>query len=454
MKHDRGLETISAAPPAQSAAVPNQPYVGDRGASPMVEFDVTFITPDRHRQVSVARTHLHRVDRGLTTTQQCPHVTLEYPGELLASVPDLLGFHPTDSLVVLGLHEPATRFVGVVLRFDLPPPSQARTHAACLLPPLLHHDAEAVVLIVVGGQESTDDLPHHEELTRCASILTEAELPVVHQLWTPDTAAGRRWRCYDESDCTGVLPDPAGTASAAIITQGGMITYDSRQAIIATLAPEPDDVLARRSAILDHTAEATEAGAIQPDDPTITPTENTRPGHPVPGRSSPPGKCDDHIRAMFGSVQAALAAAVASPPTLSDDEVIRLARALSDHRVRDMCMDFDRLLDVAAAERLWTALARAIPAPQRAEPACLLAFFAYARGDGVLAGIAVGQAQKANPEHRLANLLRSALALGVEPGKIRAAGIKAATLARQKLDNYLSTTVQPTQPATIRPTRT
>jgi hypothetical protein len=114
---------MSAASPAQSAAVPPQPYVGDCGASPMDELDIAFVAPDRHRRNSVVRTHLHTVDRGLMTTQQHPHLTLDHPSELLASVPDLLGFHPTDSLVVLSCTcpPPAT---------DAPGPTSAEAVAA------------------------------------------------------------------------------------------------------------------------------------------------------------------------------------------------------------------------------------------------------------------------------------------------------------------------------------
>ncbi len=146
-------------------------------------------------------------------------------------------------------------------------------------------------------------------------------------------------------------------------------------------------------------------------------------------------------------MRAAITAATATSPTLADEDVIRLASALADHRVRDTCLDFDRLPDVAAAERLWTALARATPAPERAEPACLLAFSAYARGDGVLAGIALTQAEKADPGHRLSGLLRSALALGLAPHKIRVAGIRAATFARQALNRDLAPTPAETAPA-------
>jgi hypothetical protein len=404
------------------------------------------------------------------TPNQHPHVTLQHPGELLASVPHLLGFRPADSLVAIGLNGSAAASVNVVLRSDLPPPSEARALAEYMLLPLTQHEATAIILVVVGGRVSADDLPHRELLARCESVLVDGGFSVLHQLWTPDIAAGRRWQCYDDFHCTGVLPDPAGTELAAVVNEAGMVTYDSREDIVATLAPDPDDVLARRSASLDRLTDTAEPGPTEPepqaptDESPVEPTEDAEPGDTTepgraepddaepgdapqdaePCRSVPPDPADDQTRTKLDTVQAAIAAAVATPPTLVDEDVIRLAGALADHRVRDTCLDFDRLPDVAAAERLWTALAKATPAPERAEPACLLAFSAYARGDGALAGIALTQAETADPGHRLSNLLRSALTLGLAPGKIRVAGIRAATFARHALSKDQSSTA-PTQ---------
>ncbi|HEX4700768.1 MAG TPA: DUF4192 domain-containing protein, partial [Pseudonocardiaceae bacterium] len=309
------------------------------------------------------------------TSNNTPRITVAQPGELLASIPHLLGFHPAESLVVLGLQGPSAATIGIVLRADLPPPSQARDLAEYLLLPLAQHDSTAIALIVVGRHNSTDDLPHRELLARCESVLVDGGFPVVHQLWTPNTAGGHRWYCYDEDDCTGVLADPATTPLAAAVAEAGLTTYASREDIVATLQPEPTETLARRAASLDHLTDTTE--------PTNPPSDDPRSDDPPP---------DDPTRAKLGTVHAAIAAAAKKRPTLTDEEVIRLAGALSDHRVRDTCLDFDALPNPAAAERLWTALTRATPAPERAEAACLLAFSAYARGDGVLAGIALAEA--------------------------------------------------------------
>jgi hypothetical protein len=81
------------------------------------------------------------------------------------------------------------------------------------------------------------------------------------------------------------------------------------------------------------------------------------------------------------------------------------------------------------AERLWLALARAAPAPERAEPACLLGLCAYLRGSGALANIALQAAQDADPTHHLTRLLLAATGQAMAPGElgelVRAASLQA-----------------------------
>jgi hypothetical protein len=340
---------------------------------------------------------------------------MDNPSDLLAAIPPLLGFHPADSLVVFGLRGPRATELALVLRSDLPPPDRAAELAETLLPPLMQQCAAGVALVVVGGGSPAGDLPHREVVAHCGATFADHGVPVVHQLWTAATVAGGRWQCYDESGCAGVLPDPDGTRLAAIACDAGVTVYDRREDIVATLTPDPPDVLARRSASLDRFSEA------------------------EPALDSP--------QAGLAAVQAAIQLAVRQAPDLpdlSDEAVVELAMALSDHRIRDVCLDFDALPDVAAAERLWTAMAKATPPPERAEPACLLAFSAYARGDGVLAGIALDQAEEADPGHRLSGLLRGALSIGLPPPKLRTAGTRAATFARQTLAEATNPAPQPT----------
>jgi hypothetical protein len=336
------------------------------------------------------------------STREGPGVRLANPGDLLAAIPHVLGFHPVDSLVVIGLHGRGSRTLGLLLRVDLPPPVPARDLAGQLVGPLVDHRTAGAALVVVGAHAYAPDeeLPHRPLLAEFEAALGQAGIPVIHQLWSPDTAGGAHWRCYDDAGCAGIVPDPTSTPMAAASAAAGVVTYDRREDIATTLAPDQEDVLARRADLLAAASE----------------------------RAEPSGSVD--AGRLLAAVDAALDRAAERELLLTDQDVVELALALSDHRVRDACLDLSAADRTDAAERLWTMLVRATPVPERAEPACLLAFCAYLRGDGVLAGIALEQAEFADPGHRLTELLRSALWTGLSPERVRSAGEQAAATAR------------------------
>ncbi|WP_034241171.1 DUF4192 family protein, partial [Saccharomonospora iraqiensis] len=65
-------------------------------------------------------------------------VDLRAPGDLLAATPQLLGFRPTDSVLVIGHRAPTGTRIGAVLRADLPPPGDEPDLARRLRNPLAH----------------------------------------------------------------------------------------------------------------------------------------------------------------------------------------------------------------------------------------------------------------------------------------------------------------------------
>jgi hypothetical protein len=131
-----------------------------------------------------------------------------------------------------------------------------------------------------------------------------------------------------------------------------------------------------------------------------------------------PDRPDEEARR---DVEAAIAAAarVADGERLTDDTVEALACALTDVRVRDTLYALAVGDSADQAELLWAELSRALPEPWRAEALALLAFSAYARGDGPLAGVALEAALRCDPSHRMAGMLDTALQSGMRPEKIR-----------------------------------
>jgi Domain of unknown function (DUF4192) len=331
-------------------------------------------------------------------------IRLSDPAELIAAVPHLLGFHPRDSVVLLAMHG---RRLGLTLRADLVDTDQAPLLAEQLLLPIAQQQPTGVALVVIGGDSTPDGVeeqqwpPHRALVDALDDVLTGAGLPVVHAAWTTHTVGGAQWCCYDDPLCAGTVPDSAASPLAAATVAAGVVTFGSREEMAELLTGEDPAALQRRAALLD---------AADAD-------------HPM--RS-------ELIARRLAQLEELHREAAVGDIALSDSVVAEVASALCDHRVRDACLPWCTGSGAVAAERLWLALVRATPAPERAEPAALLALVAYLRGDGAMAGIALDAAQQACPEHSLSGLLRAALEGGLPPEVLRTVAADAAAAVARR----------------------
>jgi hypothetical protein len=323
-------------------------------------------------------------------------VSIRTQSELVAAIPALMGFHPRDSLVVLAIVGEGGSRLGLTLRIDLPPPEVAAEVApdlaAAAVRTLLRDSPSGAVVVVVaaggGGPGDTGhggDLPHGELVAHVVRELDRHAVEIHAAMWAEATTGGARWRCYDECDCSGVLPDPASTPVLAAAVAGGQVVHADRGALERLVAPADHERIRRRERLL---IEATDTGA-----------------DPEPS---------------IGLVDDAVAAADDGRLVLDDERVVALAIALADLRVRDAALLRCLGPRPAAAEHLWAALARETPDPEAAEPAALLVVSALLRGDGALANVALDRAEQAWPGHRLTRLLRAATESGLRPSEIRA----------------------------------
>ena len=71
------------------------------------------------------------------------------------------------------------------------------------------------------------------------------------------------------------------------------------------------------------------------------------------------------------------------------------------------------------------------PTPWRVEALVQLAFSAYARGDGPLAGVSLEAALRCEPGHRMAGMLDTALQSGLRPEQIRELAVTGYRLAER-----------------------
>lgn len=306
---------------------------------------------------------------------------------LIAVVPFILGFHPQDSLVVLGLSRPDSR-VRLAFRFDLPDPpdqdvnAQIIRHAAALL--TRNEFADAVVIGYGPGTLVTPlaDLARH--------ALPAAGIAVHDVLRVQD---GRCWSylCTEPSCCpaeglpVGAVDHPA----AAVLASAGLTAAPSRDALAATIAPVTGP---EAGLMAEATAQARQAATRL-------------------AASRPRALLADGLAAVRDAVTTYRAGGVLA----SADEFARLAVGLTIIRVRD---DAWARMDPAhkdAHVRLWTDLTRQARPGHVAAPASLLAFTAWQAGDGALANLAIDRALTDQPDYSMALLIHDALAAGLPP---------------------------------------
>jgi hypothetical protein len=322
-------------------------------------------------------------------------VRLSGPGGLAAAIPYLLGFHPKESLVAVGLNGRPTE-VCLAIRIDLPSRGLERPAAKGIATTLRRAQATSAALLVFTDADRAAGLPHRAFTEAAHRILERRRIEV----WDVLCVSGGRWwsyGCEDPRCCPAegspVVDDPAGPLAVAEIAEGRTVMAD-REELVRVLAPAPDrDEHAIHGAFdaaeVRLTEEIMAVGRVQALRPTLD------------------------------AIGAAVRARKEACPPLSGEDLGRFCVALADVNARDECLRWltGELTD--AAEGLWLELVRGAVAPYGAAPATLLGLYAYARGDGAFARICADHALQQDPAYSMAQLMHDALDRGISPDEIR-----------------------------------
>ncbi|MEV0810945.1 DUF4192 domain-containing protein [Micromonospora sp. NPDC050200] len=306
------------------------------------------------------------------------------PADLLTAVPYLLGFHPTDSLVIVGL---AGTRVAVASRTDLPAPADITTWTHEIAPSQIRMlaNAAATRAIAVGYGPAATVTPVMDAII---PQLTAAGIDVFDAL----RVTGGRYFSYlcDNPACCptdGMLFDPHHSDVAMHAIVAGCHALPDRAALVASIAPTTGPA---RTAVTRATAHARARRRTLIRDQ---------------GR-------DGLIRAGEEAVHATFAR-YADEQVLTDDELAWLTVLLTVPMIRDAAWRATDSLPWHAA--LWSDITRRAHTPLAAPPASLLAFAAWRRGEGALASVAVDRALAADPGYTLAHLIDQALRAGLPP---------------------------------------
>jgi hypothetical protein len=342
----------------------------------------------------------HTFTAGDDTPQTNPPVQVSSARALLSLVPQLLGFKPEASAVVIGMSPPRDR-VRVTLRYDLPDPPD----------PDLAEEIAAHAVAVIGSQRLTAAVavgygpqalvtPLVDELLDAAG---RAGIDLQDFLRVQD---GRYWsyRCRDEACCpaAGTPFDPDADAAAAGLVPGG------------------SPVLASRAAVADRVAPLGGSTEQSMGQATRRAERHAKQVLAKVRKAQRLAAARQMIAAEgLSAVSAMIAAYRAGGAFTSDYQVAWLTVALRDLRVRD---DAWARMDPAHAQahrRMWLDVTRRAQPGYVAAPAALLAYVAWQAGDGALANVALDRALADNDAYSMALLLRQVITAGAPPSMAR-----------------------------------
>ncbi len=328
----------------------------------------------------------------ITPHPELPHPEFRFtkPGALIASLPAVLGFVPEKSLVIVSLEQGR---MGAVMRADLA--EDLIDNVGRLAEVAATSGADTVVAVIVdadGALCPVCDVNHRRLCDALTAALDDHHVELYAAHVVDRVESGGRWHCVDGCGSGGAVEDPTASPLAAAAVLDGRRLYPRRADLKAVIAvTDPDRSAALVEPILALAAVRQAAWEADPD-----------------------GCGRNDVQTAL-----ALAARVREGGKITDDELAGLACGLTDVAVRDTLYALAVGVDAGAAESLWAALVRSLPEPWRVEALVLLAFSAYARGDGPLAGLSLEAALRSSPDHRMAGMLDTALQSGMRPEQIR-----------------------------------
>ena len=319
-----------------------------------------------------------------------PRLKLRSPLDLVEAIPFLFGYHPAESLVVLGLRKGR---VGMSMRLDLCP------------------DQEMLIDSVVDFFRS--EWP--EQILAVVYDCTCTPAPALaaglrtrfndEGVGVREVALVRSGRCYslmcsNDRCCPREgwpLPEPDPLmVSAMAATLGADVPLSSRDSLVARLQPVQGAQAERMRDALDTAAADFEA--------------RVNSGMALVGQ--------DGVKAALASIDRAAAKLAPGDgrQPLSDADAASLIVAMLDPQVRDMAIAHTvARKDEATYEEVWVELTRRAVDDWAAPVATAAALFAWQRGSGTRARVAVERALDADPQYRLALLLEHALDVGMPP---------------------------------------
>ena len=308
--------------------------------------------------------------------------TVKTPHDLLAAVPFLIGYHPTDSLVLISVKSDSLE---MAMRIDFPnnPPEGSYQ----LLASHLKRDNSEGALIV--AYEPANSLAGPEVLHNVADAVASLDIPIRELM----LVRNNHWRsllCSDDKCCP-----PEGNQieefvnsriAAEQVASGKVLPFSDSEGLTHSISAT---ILAK-----DLNWNAQVVGfRVDPDANNLN--ELQRDGAEsillLADFYSQTGFCKDY------------------------DLMARVLGRLSDIQVRDFALGCHTDQTINSYWAMWRDLMRIAPPKFVAPVASVFASIAYENGEGALAHRALDRAIEDDPEYSLARLLRRVFSSGWPP---------------------------------------
>jgi hypothetical protein len=327
-------------------------------------------------------------------------VRLRGAADILGVLPFRLGFHPTESVVVVCLEGPRRRD-RLVMRLDLPPTSDEAAVADELVERVAHVGASAAVVVVYTARPGRRGRLVRASLVQALrSALDARGMALMEALLVRD---GRWWSylCHDTGCCPAdgtplpPEPTPAALRYAAEVVASGETVLPDREALRRTVEPSDHAVAqaVRKQAAL-AAAQVLAAAAER--------------GGPGARR----GIATARLSVLRDKWQR-------GDRQLPADDAALVVLGLRDRWCRDTAMTAVLDDDTESFLDLLGALVRQADDSDAAPVCTVLGWVAYARGHGALASVAAERALRCEPGYSMAKLLLDGMDRMVTPGELR-----------------------------------
>ena len=308
--------------------------------------------------------------------------TVKTPHDLLAAVPFLIGYHPTDSLVLISVKSDSLE---MAMRIDFPknPPEGSYQ----LLASHLKRDNSEGALIV--AYEPADSLAGPEVLHNVADAVASLDIPIRELM----LVRNNHWRsllCNDDKCCP-----PEGNQIEEFVNS----RIAAEQVASGKVLPFSD------SGGLTHSISA-----------TILAKDINWNAQVVGFRVDPDANNLNELQRDGAESILLLADFYSQNGFCKDyDLMARVLGRLSDIQVRDFALGCHTDQTINSYWAMWRDLLRIAPPKFVAPVASVFASIAYENGEGALAHRALDRAIEDDPEYSLARLLRRIFSSGWPP---------------------------------------